>query len=902
MGNWQNIPEMFSMVYTAAPPEVFWDMYENDHTFDEATQKQLDRVMDVDQDIFDDILRDTDDEFAIEKAIYQEGIRARNNQDVSGIETPYGPGLEMSQIDDLTMQYPGIRAMAGVNLDEMDNIFTEAEQASLALNPEIERMLDNAQARAEEEGSLDQLPQVHDAIGSQLEAGMNLAIPNELIDDIPGDEEDQRASGLGVPGALFINPTRGRDFVSGLINKTGDLFSGISLTPDTDSLLHEYNKQQVRSGVQMTFDQWKEARNSTLSKLLIPEPEEGYDATPEEVAEEIALALSIGTTTEDKVKQWMGTMDWRKNDLYRQKINDAIEEQKFGEMDVDQDIFADILRGQKPTVVAQPGTRPVWGPGGFDPVETREFYFGDDPKTAVAQPGTRTVWGPEGFDADKIAETYLGPAAAPNGNGMPPAGRTGIGGPGGSGMGPSGIQPKINFASAAGSGPQTEVTIDGTTYTADTALGAMILNYINQGYSAAEALRLGSDSVKGLPARPGGSGTPTGTPSVMEAGAGGIDFGAAAAASLTDPDADYKTNMKKVFYTQAYSYPGGTRSDLQADLKRAYYDSTVLFFLHKGLDVYGDMKKLKVTTGPTGLDATSSENQTYKNNIENNYALFLDKYFTNPDFYRSGTTFKSRLNLVMRVLSKVRNIPGTVDLSHFDDPRWQQDEIDNREWITAIFGGDDGKGYRRTLIKLDYTNGGSGLFAQAIHKAIDDSMNHYVTLGMDPEKVFEMFANRKSITTNELADAGNDADGQDKKAGKDTIKEVTGKPVTPAVATPVEKGVDFTGLTVPPVVPPDAPQQGLGWDADFFPEDPLPGDLDPAAVDRILNPSGDVFADMYGNMYGDVPGETIPLMPELGIDNMDVYSDMYENDDWLDMNRYNQRMVPNYGPNWNPNL
>lgn len=82
MGNWQNIPEMFSMVYTAAPKEVFWDIFENNVTFDEASQKQMDRQMDFDP--FADFMLDDpmEDEFVIEKAIYQEGIRRNTNKDV----------------------------------------------------------------------------------------------------------------------------------------------------------------------------------------------------------------------------------------------------------------------------------------------------------------------------------------------------------------------------------------------------------------------------------------------------------------------------------------------------------------------------------------------------------------------------------------------------------------------------------------------------------------------------------------------------------------------------------------------------------------------------------------------------------------------------------------------------
>ena len=68
MADSRNIPAMFGRVYTAAPPEVFWDMYENDSSFDEASQRQIDREMNFDLDPFADLMGTDpmDDEFAVE--------------------------------------------------------------------------------------------------------------------------------------------------------------------------------------------------------------------------------------------------------------------------------------------------------------------------------------------------------------------------------------------------------------------------------------------------------------------------------------------------------------------------------------------------------------------------------------------------------------------------------------------------------------------------------------------------------------------------------------------------------------------------------------------------------------------------------------------------------------------
>ena len=41
----KGIPSMFARVYTAPPQEVFFDMYENDLSFDDAAKNLLDKDM-----------------------------------------------------------------------------------------------------------------------------------------------------------------------------------------------------------------------------------------------------------------------------------------------------------------------------------------------------------------------------------------------------------------------------------------------------------------------------------------------------------------------------------------------------------------------------------------------------------------------------------------------------------------------------------------------------------------------------------------------------------------------------------------------------------------------------------------------------------------------------------------
>ena len=174
--NSSSIPAMFASVYTAPPPEVLYDMYENDLTFDEASKNLLDKELDAgwNTDFMDEMMAggagelgglDDDD---VEKAIYQISVSQKNGTDPAGITTPYGPGLSQEELDQIIGEFPGINA--GVEWREMDEHMFDAENMlqDPRTNEAIDGMMDEGVRLAEDEGGIDSLGDIFKSFGEQL--------------------------------------------------------------------------------------------------------------------------------------------------------------------------------------------------------------------------------------------------------------------------------------------------------------------------------------------------------------------------------------------------------------------------------------------------------------------------------------------------------------------------------------------------------------------------------------------------------------------------------------------------------------------------------------------------------------------------------------------------------------
>ena len=714
MANSRNIPSMFGRVYTAAPQEVFWDMFENDVTFDEASQKQMDRQMDFDP--FADFMLDDpmEDEFVIEKAIYQEGIRKNTNQDVGGIETPHGLGLENDTLAIILNEYPGAKAIAGVDVDDFSDLFTEAELFADQYGSDIDETLDAVKSKAEAEGTLDLVPQALDAVGVNIEKAAGLALPGNVgkiegyTEPLSTEEEEEDFGGISPSDILKAAAKPFQDLVDPLVNPTEVAAEGIEVDEDLQQLF------------------------ALLDDALIPNKADGYLGTPDDLEEAIKQILATGEYEANDIALWVGQKGWEDSNEYYQASNQALNVNEESEADAMlgrdiqnskefDDSFGDL--GEYTDVSGQ-----HW----INLLTNQYSSYLNIEKDENNKVGANWVpWHPDADMGQMVTDT----------KGMK-------------------LEDKRDYL--------FEMYKTLPNYDRWSA-GYARYDAFPGGNTNLDFLKKTTDPNEVAPGRGAfgslGGGASTAVPEEGDP-AESLTWFAASAGAEEDFDANYATNLKKVFYTNVWGKPGGTASNIQKDLAKANYDTQMLFLLFRGRNIWDSISSLESA-------ATATRNKKYKDDIESNYDVFLGEYFFNPDAYRRGPGFKRRLDYISRILEKNENSPF-----YMTDPSWTDQERADQPWIVGLFGGKDEQGInanrRRRLIKLDYTNGSGGLFAQAIHAAIDTSMNHYVTLGFSEEDVFQMFSKRRTPESLKLDDQGKVAYGKDKKVGGDPITQIAG--------------------------------------------------------------------------------------------------------------------------------
>ena len=705
---------MFGRVYTAAPQEVFWDMFENDVTFDEASQKQMDRQMDFDP--FADFMLDDpmEDEFVIEKAIYQEGIRKNTNQDVGGIETPHGLGLENDTLAIILNEYPGAKAIAGVDVDDFSDLFTEAELFADQYGSDIDETLDAVKSKAEAEGTLDLVPQALDAVGVNIEKAAGLALPGNVgkiegyTEPLSTEEEEEDFGGISPSDILKAAAKPFQDLVDPLVNPTEVAAEGIEVDEDLQQLF------------------------ALLDDALIPNKADGYLGTPDDLEEAIKQILATGEYEANDIALWVGQKGWEDSNEYYQASNQALNVNEESEADAMlgrdiqnskefDDSFGDL--GEYTDVSGQ-----HW----INLLTNQYSSYLNIEKDENNKVGANWVpWHPDADMGQMVTDT----------KGMK-------------------LEDKRDYL--------FEMYKTLPNYDRWSA-GYARYDAFPGGNTNLDFLKKTTDPNEVAPGRGAfgslGGGASTAVPEEGDP-AESLTWFAASAGAEEDFDANYATNLKKVFYTNVWGKPGGTASNIQKDLAKANYDTQMLFLLFRGRNIWDSISSLESA-------ATATRNKKYKDDIESNYDVFLGEYFFNPDAYRRGPGFKRRLDYISRILEKNENSPF-----YMTDPSWTDQERADQPWIVGLFGGKDEQGInanrRRRLIKLDYTNGSGGLFAQAIHAAIDTSMNHYVTLGFSEEDVFQMFSKRRTPESLKLDDQGKVAYGKDKKVGGDPITQIAG--------------------------------------------------------------------------------------------------------------------------------
>mgnify|MGYP003135822507 CR=1 FL=1 len=212
---------MFARVYTAPPPELLYDMYDNEISFDDAAKNLLNKELAEidDTDMMDELLGAEDPmdilgNDDVEKAIYQISIAQEQGRSPAEITaTPFGIGHQQDVLDKLGFDYPGI--YAGVEWATMDDHFHDAEDVinDPRAGTAIDHMVDAATSRAEDEGSIESLGDIFKAFGEQLATSAKAASEAHVTSRTVRDPDT---------GDLFLGPSIGPNTDPGTLNSTAE--------------------------------------------------------------------------------------------------------------------------------------------------------------------------------------------------------------------------------------------------------------------------------------------------------------------------------------------------------------------------------------------------------------------------------------------------------------------------------------------------------------------------------------------------------------------------------------------------------------------------------------------------------------------------------------------------------
>ena len=170
------IPRMAARTWTGAPAEVFYNMYEDGEDFTSSmTQHVQSQFGEYDNPLeFDDMELYNIDEFAVEKAAYQQQF------DFPVAGTPWGDPLTPEELDQVSIDYPGVIPGFDINSDE--EILKEVYD--LSDSAEFNKAAAKIDERIEAEGLIGNEPEIYsnfgDSLASEQQTG-NLGIYNPMI-------------------------------------------------------------------------------------------------------------------------------------------------------------------------------------------------------------------------------------------------------------------------------------------------------------------------------------------------------------------------------------------------------------------------------------------------------------------------------------------------------------------------------------------------------------------------------------------------------------------------------------------------------------------------------------------------------------------------------------------------
>ena len=183
------IPRMAARTWTGAPAEVFYNMYEDGEDFTSSmTQHIQSRFGEYDDPLeFDDMELYNIDEFAVEKAAYQQQF------DFPVAGTPWGDPLTPEELDQVSIDYPGVIPGFDINSDE--EILKEVYD--LSDSAEFNKAAAKIDERIETEGLIGNEPEIYSNFGDSL-------------------ANEQQTGNLGRYNPMNVSPYLGYEAIKGI--------------------------------------------------------------------------------------------------------------------------------------------------------------------------------------------------------------------------------------------------------------------------------------------------------------------------------------------------------------------------------------------------------------------------------------------------------------------------------------------------------------------------------------------------------------------------------------------------------------------------------------------------------------------------------------------------------------
>lgn len=714
------VPSMFGRVYSVPPEEVYWDMYENGTSYEDATTSYGNRMMEQ----FDDPLEDffggngtlgsmveDIDEDAVEKAMYQYLVEETMGPgyNVDGINTPYGIGLSTEEMNAVAEEYPAVRA--GIDMDFMEDHFGDAESMLYHSGDKIDAIIDGIDRKATQEGQIGFEGNLYEAVGNQVATYLNdtVTVPNQAwsVEEAGGQEAEAMAQAILDQTGSYDGVTDDVDILldnvsrnfqdDGIVGPESNItaqpaiIQGGGLLGNQNPILDEHGNVLNEDDLGITA--------TTVGSSSGPSFLKDNEDRIQQDQSMLARIEIMNDTLLDGTLSWQEVMEELSSLFTVEEIQAWKEHEGFNalvrkNLVVDPQVFHAALDAQFNLQAGRQEDEATANAEKEKNGETKKENGDRSQQIAEIMALDQTEKGYSRWMTEERAQAVLD-----------------------SGISPDSVNFKLLVEHIRTQNPNLE-QIKKYADTINTS-------------TVPDASGIGSETDVGVmeetPFMKKQLQKPPTDLDLLE-GAGAAD-----APSLT-------ADLRKVFYTAMYAIPGVGNADVQERLPQMYYDTVNLFFLYEP-DAFFQTHGVTMDQALTdrAKKEGTSDRDTAVAQLEHSYTNFLvNKYLKDPQAYRGGEKLKGGIREINRLMTKKRLYPKLTETNV-----WDAEELKKLRWMESYFMGDDDnkvkQNTRDRLVKLALTNGSDGYWAQQLHNETQKQMDHFRIMGWTEAEIFRHF-------------------------------------------------------------------------------------------------------------------------------------------------------------------